>query len=570
MKTISQDQFVDYVSEALPELISSIMRKDTSAVSKGRVSVPQFWALHYISQQDGRTVNELATALNRSKSSTSALLQRLEKNGLVKRQRSEHDQRMVNVSLTKKGRRIIAEVVANRKQGIHDTYTPLTATERTQYLKLMNKILKHAGQGLAILLLSTFTLPAEGQTNSYTLNQSIRIGLKRSLSVANAARQREIAKTTKKRAVAAAWPHIAGIADYSLYDPNNLTESGSTMLGAEASWKVFSGGRTLAAIRAAKAYRQLTTYQERRIRETQVRDVALAYHGVQLAKAKVVARAQSVEQLAGFEAETRKKYEAGAVSEFEWLSAKVSLANERPRLIVAKNERTLAVEQFRNLTYIDDETFGLSDPLEFFPIEVDLDGAIARGLRKRPDLQEKAAAVALRKEDISQQKSDYYPIVNLVANYGRYDPDPYSFLGPSTGGWQSHWSAGIRANWNLFDGGVRRANLGESKLNMAIEEDELRDMERAVALDIRAQWLRGRDAAEVIEATTENVELATRALEIARSRFDAGLGTHLEVTQANVELANARLARSQALYEHMAAVVSMKHAAGILLEEYEK
>ena len=60
------------MSEALPELISSIMREDTSAVSKGQVSVPQFWALHYIAQKEGLTVNELATALHRGKSSTSA------------------------------------------------------------------------------------------------------------------------------------------------------------------------------------------------------------------------------------------------------------------------------------------------------------------------------------------------------------------------------------------------------------------------------------------------------------------------------------------------------------------
>ena len=156
----------------------------------------------------------------------------------------------------------------------------------------------------------------------------------------------------------------------------------------------------------------------------------------------------------------------------------------------------------------------------------------------------------------------------MFANYNYQDPDPYSFINGQTG-WQDHWSTGIRASWKLFDGGVRRANVGESKLKMAIEEDELRDMERSVSLDIRTQWLRGRDAAEVIEATTETRDLAMRALEIARARFDAGLSTNLQVTQANLELSDARLSRSRALYEYMVAVTSMKHAVGILLEEYE-
>ena len=588
------------MSEALPELISSIMREDTSAVSKGQVSVPQFWALHYIAQKEGLTVNELATALHRGKSSTSGLLQRLEKSGLVKRTHSEADRRVVHITLTAKGRKLTEQLADNRKQGIRKTYSSLTAAERANHAQMLEKILKAVRTTLSVVLLATLlplcaraqnsttearrhgatenlrasVSPAQrvvkNQTASYSLDESIRVGLGRSLPVANAARRREIAKATKKRAVAGAWPQVTGMADYSLYDAENLTDSGSTMVGAEASWQIFSGGRTISAIRAAKAYKQLTAWQERRIRETQVRDIALSYYQVLLAKAKVVVRRQSVDQLTDFEAETLEKHKAGTVSEFDLLSAQVALANERPYLIVAENELVLAMEQFRNLTYIDAETFELSDPLEYVHFGIDLDKAIALGLRMRPDLQEKTSAVTLRKENISQQKSDYYPRVSLFANYGMYDPDPYGwFPGSTSDGWTPHWVGGIRANWNLFDGGTRRANVGESRLNMAIEQDELRDMERAVSLDIRTQWLRKRDAAEVIDATGKNIGLATRALDIARTRFKAGLSTNLEVTQANMELSDASLARSRAHYEYMVAITSMKHAMGILLEEYE-
>lgn len=571
MNTISENRFVDFMSEALPELISSVMREDKSAVTKGRISVPQFWALHYIAQQEGLRVTELSAVLHRSKSSTSGLLRRLEKNSLVKRVRNVNDQRVVHITLTAKGRRLVDEIIVSRKRGIYRTYASLTPTERTRHMQMIKKILKTsrtALSGVLILLLLPFSARAQQTNITYSLAESIQIGLKRSLTVANAARQLEIAAVTKKRAIAEVLPKIDGIADYSLYDADNLLGDASKSVGAEASWQLFSGGRTVSAIRAAKAYQKLTLDQERRIKETQVRDIALSYYRVQLAKAQVEVLIQSVKQLTDFEADTRKKYEAGTVSEFNWLSAKVSLANEKPRLIAAENEMALAKEQFRNLTYIDTPEFKLSDPLEFIPLTVNLDAAIALGLRKRPDLLEKAGAVALRKEDISQQKSDYYPRIDFFANYNYQNPDPYSFVTGQTG-WQDHWATGIRARWNLFDGGTRRANLGESQLMMAIEEDQLRDMERSVTLDIRSQWLRGRDAAEVIEATSENIDLATRALEIARARFNAGLSTNLEVTQANLELSDARLSRSLALYEYMVAVTSMKHAVGILLEEYE-
>jgi len=572
MKTISKDQFTDFMSEALPELISSIMREDTSAVASGKISVPQFWALHYINAAGKLTVNELASALHRGKSTTSALLGRLADSGLVRRKHSTADRRIVHISLTPKGVELVELLVENRKDGIRKTYGSLSGTERALHQQMLEKILKHSQKITMVvfaLIAATLSAAAQKEVKSYSLDESVRIGLKRSLVVANAAREREIAQATKKRALSGAYPKLTGLADYSLYDAEDLTDSGSSRVGAEASWLVFSGGRTISAIRASRAFQQLTADQERRIQATHVRDIAFSYHEVQLANAQVEVLEQSVRQLKDFEANTRKKYDAGTAAEFDWLSARVALSNEGPRLIAARNQLSLAKIAFRNLTFIDDTVFELSDPLEYTAVEVDLDEALALGMQKRPELLEKASAITLRKEDISQQKSDYYPRVDLFAAYNYYNPDPYGFIpGSDSDGWNDHWSAGVRASWSLFDGGARRANVSESKLNMAIEEDEYIDLRRTVELEIRTHWLRGRDSAEVFNATTESIGLAERALKIARTRFDAGLSTNLEVTQANLELSDAQLARFVALYEYMNSVAGMKYAVGILLEEY--
>ena len=562
------------MSEALPQLMAAIMREDTGAVSSGKISLPQFWALHHINAAGQLTVNELAAELHRGKSSTSALLSRLSKSGLIHRRRSTSDRRVVHLSLTTKGQNLAKELVENRKNGIRKTYGALTGAERIQHKMMLEKIMQHSRKLslLALVLLgSAISSSAQQAVNSYSLDESIRIGLRRSLLVANAARGREIAESIRTRALSEALPKLTGLADYSLYDAGNLTEAGSWTVGAEASWQIFSGGHTMAALRASKTFRQLSADQEQRVKATQVRNIALGYHEVQLAHAQVEVLEQSVRQLKDFESETRKKYDTGTASEFDWLSARVSLSNEEPRLIAAANRLSLSMVAFRNLTFIDDVEFTLSDPLEYNPVKIDLDEALALGMQRRPELLEKAGNVALRKEDINQQKSDYYPNVDLFAAYNYHNPDPYSkFLSPGgTDEWTDHWSAGVRATWSLFDGGRRRANVSESKLNMAIEQDEYTDLRRTVELEIRTQWLLGRDSAEVIAATSENIGLAERALEIARARFDAGMGTNLEVTQANLELSDARLARFISLYEYMNAVAGMKFAVGILLEEYE-
>lgn len=574
MKTLSEQQFVDYMSDALPELISRILREDTSAVSQGKISLPQFWALHFLAANGQMTVNALAEALNRQKSSTSGLANRLVVAGLVKRTRCMADRRVVYLSLTVKGKRMMSALVQNRKDGIRKTYQLLDDSERAGHKAVLEKVLR-SGRTVALLMvaaLGLMTIPVQAeQPVAYSLEQSIRIGLKQSIPVANAARQRMIAEATQKRARSEAFPQLTGTADYTMADDINFVQDGTKAVGLDASLQVFAGGRVMAAIRAAKAYKQLTAEQERGIRSAQVRDISMSYFDVLLAQERVATLEQSVAQLAAFEKETRQKYNAGTVSEFEWLSAKVALSNEEPRLIAARNELTLAKEAFRNLTYIDEADFVLSDPLEYTPVKVGLDEAISSGMAQRPELQQKGFAVELRREDINQQKSAYYPRVSLFANYGYSNPDPYAFLAGGASGdeWAGHWTAGIRATWNLFDGGARRADLSESQLNMAIESSELSDLQRTVALEIRTQWLRARDSELVIRATEESVSLARRALYIAKSRYDEGLGTYLEFTQANVELGHARLARAMALQEYMKAVTGMKYAVGTLLEEYE-
>lgn len=565
---MSQDEFVDFMADALPRLMGALLREDGGAVAKGQLSVPQFWAMQQLHEHDMLTLNQLAEQLNRSKSTASGLIDRLEKRGMVKRSRCTHDRRIVHLSLTKKGTLMMKKANDFRKNGIRKTYGALAREERAQYSALVSKILKT----LSVFLLAPSLLLSSAHAEerpSYTLQQAIEMGLERSVSVMNADRTRQIADEQKRRALAGALPNISVGANHTLANKENLlNQDGTTSISAEAAWQIYSGGRVLSAIRAARAYDKLTMEQERRIRALHANAISLAYYGVKLAEAQVKVRALSVEQLTLLEKETKEKYEAGTIAEFDWLRARVDLANEKPQLIAAQNKLSLAREEFRNLTYLDVDDFTLSDPLEYKPLELPLDLALSVGLQKRPELFEQESTIELRYQDIKQKKSEYLPKIDLFASVNASDPDPYrGFGGAQRDPWGEYWTAGIRARWTLFDGGLRKADLAEAKLNRLIEQDNFTDLKRSVKQDIRSQWLRCRDSAEAIAATEESIALAERSLEIAKSRYDSGLGTYLEFTQANLDLSDARLVRLSALSEYMKATTGLKYATGTLLKE---
>ena len=120
----------------------------------------------------------------------------------------------------------------------------------------------------------------------------------------------------------------------------------------------------------------------------------------------------------------------------------------------------------------------------------------------------------------------------------------------------------MTAEWDLFDGALRRNRIREKSLELAKARETLADSERQVELEIRSHVLDLRQAEETVAASRDAVELAEKSLEIAKTRYENGLATYLDFTDANLALSLARLTRLQALHDHMNALARLRQASG--------
>lgn len=414
-------------------------------------------------------------------------------------------------------------------------------------------------------LLALLSISAIAETPSYTLENCIRIGLERAVPVMNAERDRQIAEATMKQARATGLPQIDLLAGSTRNDGTSATGGDIKRNGYSgsitASQTLYDGGKVFSAIRAANAYRGLTAQSKALQEAALIRTINTSFNGILLAQANVAVQEASVKQLADFEKETHQKYEVGASSEFDWLTAQVRLANEKPKLIEARNALAIAKERFRNLIVLDAEDFKLIGELKYKPFEPDLMALQSGAVSVRPELLVQEKTVALRREDLKASWSGYKPKVTADAIYTQENPDRYNNAGDT---WADHWSAGITARWTLFDGGDRRGEVLKKGLELAKAQANRDDLLRSVSLDVKSAWLDMMAARETITGTTETVKLAEKALRIAKTRYDAGLATYLEFTDSNLSLNTARLNHFQSLEKHLNAVVSLKYAAGLL------
>ena len=424
------------------------------------------------------------------------------------------------------------------------------------------------GIGLLAAIIMVREAGAASDVPVYTLEECVEMGLREAAAARNAERDARIAVTRIGQVRAQLLPDLKAKGGYTRLDEVPEYESDGEMeptgredtyaAGVEVSQLLYSGGSVGAALKAAKLYREIAQTRIRQTENELVRDIQVGFNDILLADEQVKVQEASLAQLEDLlkQAETRRRQETA--SEFDVLTARVKVANERPVLILARKRADLARAAFRSLIHLEPENFLLSGELAYVPEERSLEDWQEQGLEQRPELVELRHFLGMRQADIRAEQGGYLPQIRAFANYEGTNPES----GSARDEWEWGWTAGVTAEWDLFDGALRRNRIAEKRLELEKEQETLADTERQVMLEIQTHYLDLKQAEETVAASAETVALAEKSLEIARTRYENGLATYLDYTDANLALNVARVTRLLALHEHMNALARLRQASG--------
>ncbi|MCA9407652.1 MAG: MarR family transcriptional regulator [Candidatus Omnitrophica bacterium] len=139
---IEAKDFGERLVSLLPQLMKEISRYENNYVTSGKITCQQFLVLEQVSQKPQWKMNELVQVMDTSFSSTTEMLDRLDKHGLVQRIRGEEDRRTVFVKVTRKGHKILEEIYDQKKEGIVELFKRLNSSERADYLRIIEKLVQ--------------------------------------------------------------------------------------------------------------------------------------------------------------------------------------------------------------------------------------------------------------------------------------------------------------------------------------------------------------------------------------------------------------------------------------------
>lgn len=330
----------------------------------------------------------------------------------------------------------------------------------------------------------------------------------------------------------------------------------------DLQWPIYTGGRTGALQRAARAERAAVAADGAAVRSDLRLEITRAFWALVTAREteRVVSRA--IDNMDAHIRDLSSLLDQGFIPPNELLSAQAQRSRRRLLAIEARNARLVAEADLRRLIGLEGQ--GPIDPdaaLDPVPLAQETgDALVVRARVSRPErraLDDRVTAASARAEAAAAAG---LPQVGVTAGYDYARPNPRIF--PRVGDWRDSWDVSVNVSWTLWDGGRRRADEAATAAGAAAAGARVAEFDRQTAFEVQQRWLELDSSHAAISTAADGLRSATEAYRVLGERFRAGVATSTEVLDGELALLQAELDRTRALASAKLAQARLDRAVG--------
>jgi outer membrane protein len=223
--------------------------------------------------------------------------------------------------------------------------------------------------------------------------------------------------------------------------------------------------------------------------------------------------------------------------------ANVNLAEAKLLLVQARNElQGTFADLSKALGFADQQVFELAEePMPPAPTS-DPSPLIAQAMRNRPELLGQRLSRDAAQQFAKAERALSFPTISFIGSAG-WIPAHQSTLQ------DSYAAAGMNVNIPIFNGHLFSARRTEAELRLQAAEQRVKDLENRVTCDVRLAWLNANTAYQRLDLTSKLQDEATQALKLAQARYNLGLSSVIEFSQAQLNETQAEIQEASAKYE---------------------
>lgn len=142
MKDEVTDKFIKQAEKRLRFIAAMVKKNGRKILANYPITPSQFIALQWIAEHEYLTIGDLSKKIGLAFSTTTDIIDRMEQNGLIKRIRDEHDRRVVRLQTLEKGRKVIEEVIEERRDYLKRVLDHLTIEQKKQLNDILHLLYK--------------------------------------------------------------------------------------------------------------------------------------------------------------------------------------------------------------------------------------------------------------------------------------------------------------------------------------------------------------------------------------------------------------------------------------------
>lgn len=328
--------------------------------------------------------------------------------------------------------------------------------------------------------------------------------------------------------------------------------------------QVLFNAAVITGVGAARIYLEAARDLYRSKQAETVAKVRKAFYSVLLAKEVSLMMQSNLKNAEENLKNVQLMKQQGLVSEYDELRAVVGVENLKPAVIQAENNYALAIDGLRMAMGVGPtEEYLIQGMLDFTAVDHEiLASAMETVLEQNSSLSALRHQVDVNKAIVNIERSNYLPTLAAFGNY-QYQVakndlriSTRDFIGSSV--------VGLQLSINLFEGLQTNARVDQAKVDVRKAEEQLTSVENSLRTAVHSVLLQLEQSRRRIEAQEKTVEQAERGYTIATTRFTSGLGTQLEVNDAQLALTQAKVNRMQAIYDYLVASADLDQLIGRL------
>jgi TolC family type I secretion outer membrane protein len=318
---------------------------------------------------------------------------------------------------------------------------------------------------------------------------------------------------------------------------------------------LYDFGKTLGQVGQSKALYDVAKMNLSNVRQQVVLDAKTAFYGYLAAERAVIVSEDNLRLNEDLVRQAQGFYQVGVRAKIDVTTAEANLYTAQSDLITARNNFQIA--QVTLMTALGLKSWpydGLTFQPDTRPKLMNLADAKEKALTDRPDYLKNKFQQKADQEAIRTARSGYFPTL--------YSQGLQNTQGKPYGDMRGTWSLSLNASVPIFEGLTTKYSVQQAKANLRATESNAEVLRQDINKQVEQSYLNVRAAAEKTRATEKGKEAAKENWDLAQGRYKAGVGSIIEVTDAQVKFFNAELSFIRSVYDLKVAEAQLEKAVG--------